>query len=159
MEDDKYYIIRDTREKPEFGYRFEEDEFCAGTIVRKLDVGDYSIENFEKQIAIERKQSVSEIANNYTEDRFWREVEKLAQMDYPFFVFEFNWNDIAGYPNNLKMSSIVKARIKIKPAFIFSKTLSLTIDYGIPVYFCGNRMGAERATYDILKRVYKKCNA
>ena len=69
---DKFLIIRDTREKPEFGFFYEEDEYCAGTVKAKLDYGDYSIEGLQSRIAIERKESVSEIANNFTEDRFWR---------------------------------------------------------------------------------------
>jgi len=157
MGDEKFTVIRDTREKDNFGFYFDEDPYCAGTLRTKLAYGDYSIVGLEDRFTIERKESVAEIAKNFVEDRFWKEVEVLSMMEFSYFIFEFSWNDIAGYPHNLNLAKKIKDKIKIRPPFIFSKILSLTIDYNIPVIFAGNKMSAEDATYAIIKKVYKKC--
>ncbi len=155
--DNKFQVIRDTREKCGFGYIFEEDAYCSGTIKRKLQYGDYSVDGLEDILSIERKESVAEIAKNYTEKRFWREVEALSKMEHAFFVFEFSWNDISRFPNNLKLPPKVKANIKVTSTFLLSKTLSITTDFGIPVYFCGDRYAAQSTAYMLLGKIYKKC--
>jgi ERCC4-type nuclease len=57
--DDKnnFTIIVDTREQKPWSFE------NYTTAIRKLDTGDYSIEGLEHLLCIERKRSVSEIAN------------------------------------------------------------------------------------------------
>ena len=74
----RFKIIKDTREKKGHGWWFEEDAYCIGTEVSKVDVGDYAIEGMEHLLCIERKESVSEFAGNCGEKRFHRELEKMA---------------------------------------------------------------------------------
>ena len=61
---DPFTIIVDTREQTPWEFGFH------NTAKRKLDTGDYSMEGYESLFTIERKRSVSEIANNLSENRF-----------------------------------------------------------------------------------------
>ena len=47
---------------------------------KKLNTGDYSIEGMESIFTIERKMSVSEIANNITENRFKDVLDRLDKV-------------------------------------------------------------------------------
>ena len=82
----KYTIIVDTREQCPIIWK--ENDNIAGTIVKKLDVGDYSILGLETVISIERKGSCSEFAKNILESRFFRELQKLNDnYKYAFLLF------------------------------------------------------------------------
>ena len=59
---DRFTVIRDTREKKDHGWWFEEDAYCAGTEVVKVNIGDYTIKDKENLLCIERKESVAELA-------------------------------------------------------------------------------------------------
>ena len=55
---DDFTIIIDTREQQPWTFEH------YTTANRKLDTGDYSVEGLENLLAIERKKSINEIANN-----------------------------------------------------------------------------------------------
>ena len=61
---DDLKIIVDTREQQPWSFDFNE------IAVAKLDTGDYSVAGLEEVLCIERKKSVSEIANNIVEKRY-----------------------------------------------------------------------------------------
>ena len=73
---DPFTIIVDTREQQPW-------EFGLHTTSRKkLDTGEYSIEGLEQLLTIERKKSVSEIANNITESRFKDVLQRMSIIPY-----------------------------------------------------------------------------
>ena len=90
--DNNFTIIVDTREqKP---WQFNE----YATAVRKLDTGDYSVEGLENILCIERKRSVSEIANNITESRFKDVLSRMSKYRFPFILLEFDLQDVLNFP-------------------------------------------------------------
>jgi hypothetical protein len=43
----RFTVIRDSREKEGHGWWYDEDAYCIGTEITKLDIGDYSIKDKE----------------------------------------------------------------------------------------------------------------
>ena len=78
MTNDSFTIIVDTREQQPWTF----DNYVTAN--QKLDTGDYSILGMENILAIERKKSVSEFANNITESRFKDVVARLSQLKHSF---------------------------------------------------------------------------
>ena len=114
-----FTIIVDTREQQPWTFEH------YTTAHRKLDAGDYSIEGLENIVAIERKKSVSEFANNVTESRFKDVVDRLSQIKYSFLLLEFNLEDILIYPIGSNVPKKMWDKIKISPAFIMKHILEL----------------------------------
>ena len=82
----KFLVVKDTREKD--GWYFKESDYCQGMIDQKLDTGDYSVQGLEDVLCIERKGSVSEIANNIVDKRFDRELDRMKEFKYKFLILE-----------------------------------------------------------------------
>lgn len=152
---EKFTIIRDTREKPNHGWWFDEDDMCAGTVSRKVDIGDYSIEGLENLICLERKESVSELANNVIQERFAKQLRSMKDFKYSFLLLEFDWNDIEGFPMNTDLPLPTKLKIEIKPSTIYGKLISAQLKYNIKVLPCGDRICAEKTAYKILRKIYQ----
>lgn len=146
-----YKILRDTREKPEHGWTWRKSKYCAGTDVLKLDTGDYTIEGFERTCTIERKGSVSEWAQNVTQARFERELERLDGILYPWILLEFNMTDVMNYPVG---SGIPKSKwrfLKFRGPFILKKMTEMELRHRVRIVLCGAN-GKEVAS-NIFKRV------
>lgn len=120
-------IIVDTREQtpwpfhlltPDKGYHLS-----GGTVRRKLDTGDYSLEGLESFVGIERK-SLSDLVGSLSHgrERFEREMERARDdIEHFFLVVEGSFKDIARweYPSRMAPSSVV------------GSMLSLHFDYGV----------------------------
>lgn len=155
MINDEFIIIIDTREQQPWNFPHH------ATANKKLDTGDYSIEGLENLLAIERKKSVSEFANNITESRFKDVVSRLSAMKYSFLLLEFDLEDILIYPVGSSVPKKMWDKIKISPSFIMKHILELQIYHNIKVIFCGDSDNAEKMADYILKKVnylerYKK---
>lgn len=149
MDSKKYSfnIIIDTREqKP---WAFAE----CNTIRKKLDTGDYSIEGLEHILCIERKNSVSEIANNISESRFKDELNRMQNYLYKFILLEFSLDDVLQYPKGSNLPPRVWSKIKIRPAYILKFLTELQIYHDIHILFCDNPESAEQMAFSIIKRV------
>jgi len=152
---DDFTIIIDTREQQPWSF----EHYAKAN--KKLDTGDYSIEGLEKIIAIERKKSVSEFANNITESRFKDVVSRLSAIKYSFLLLEFDLEDILIYPVGSNVPKKMWDKIKISPSFIIKHLLELQLYHNIKVLFCGDSDNAEKMAEFILKKVnyierYKK---
>lgn len=146
----KFKIIVDSREQ--IPWTFFEDDFCSGSIVQKLDAGDYSIVGFENDFSIERKRNVAEIAGNIVEDRWGRFLDKFNQIPHNFIICEFGVDDILKYPLG---SSIPKRRqkyIKIRPPFILSKIAEMQL-LGINIIFAGNTENARLLSLNLMRKI------
>ena len=66
--------------------------------VAKLDTGDYSVAGLEEVLCIERKKSVSEIANNIVEKRYKDWTKRMSKYKYKFLMLEFDLDDVYRYP-------------------------------------------------------------
>ncbi len=162
----KYTVIRDTREQAGKGWQFPLSERCAGTLVKKLDEGDYSILGLEKLFIIERKGSVSEFCGNLTQDRFMApfdtskpmdkqsEMVRLETIQWPFILLEFEVDDLIKYPNIPELPPRSRNTIKFKGSAALKKVIELEMYYRTRIIFCGNR-GKDVAS-SIFKRIIEE---
>jgi ERCC4-type nuclease len=148
MTNDSFTIIVDTREQQPWTF----DNYVTAN--QKLDTGDYSILGMENILAIERKKSVSEFANNITESRFKDVVARLSQLKHSFLLLEFNLEDVLIYPVGSNVPKKMWDKIKISPSFIIKHLLELQIYHNIKIIFCGDSDNAEKMATHILKKVY-----
>jgi len=145
---DDFTIIIDTREQQPGSFEH------YTTASRKLDTGDYSIEGLEDVVCIERKKSVSEVANNLTESRFVDVVDRMSRFKYAFLLLEFDLAQVLSYPIGSNLPRRLWDKIKISPAFIVKHILELQLNHNIKVLFCGSSSDAEQMAEYILKKVH-----
>lgn len=155
MLQNKFLVIRDTREKPEFGWTFPEDSHCKGTVIRKLHTGDYSIEGLEKFVCVERKQTIDEFAKNCVEKRWVKCMERMSLCDHKFLIFEFSLNDINRYPHSSRAPEFIRRKIRVSAAFIRKNIHKARDEYNIHVLACNNAKKAELVAYRILKKAHE----
>lgn len=140
-------LIVDTREQVNYNILGYLSEKGIPHISRKLDVGDYSCEidgmTLEDSIAIERKNSIDEIAGNFTADRKRFENEFLrakANGTKMFLVIEnCSWQDIKSHNYHSKMS----------PAALMGSLLSWQTKYNITVIFTIPELTGEIITHTL----------
>lgn len=147
----KFTVARDSREQKGNGWWFEESDRCAGTIVKTLQTGDYTIEGYESLLCIERKASTGEFAKNITEARFDRELERMESFRYPFVILEFSLRDIINFPKNSGIPQHKWSEIKIKPQFMLKRLVEYQVKYKSKIIFA-DYYGAQMAE-SIFKRI------
>lgn len=150
MKDPDFTIVVDTREQQPWSF----DHFAKAH--KKLDTGDYSIDGLQHLLAIERKKSVSEFANNIVESRFKDVIIRLSQLKYSFLLLEFDLEDVLIYPIGSTVPKRMWDKIKISPAFLLKNILELQLEHNIIVYFCGDHTNGEKMAEYILKKIYYK---
>jgi ERCC4-type nuclease len=122
-------IVIDTREQEPYSF----DPRLAGAVRRALPAGDYSVEGLEERVAVERKtldDFVSTVIHG--RQRFREELRKLAGYRAACIVVE------AGVADML----LQRYRGEAHPNAVLGSALSLILDFGVPVFFCGNRQAA-----------------
>lgn len=144
-----YTIIVDTREQQPWEFAHHT------TALKKLDTGDYSIEGMESILCIERKKSVSEIANNITEKRFKDVIDRMTQYKYSFMLFEFDLQDILIYPVGSNVPKRMWDKIKISPNFILKNLIEFQLLNNIKIIFCGSPSNAEKMSLSIMNKIYE----
>lgn len=144
-----FKVIIDTREQQPWIFERTTAEN------KKLDTGDYSVEGYENILCIERKKSVSEIANNITESRFKDVIERMNNYKYAFLILEFNLNDIYRYPIGSNVPKHMWNKIKITSGFIIKNLLELQLKNNIKVLFCDNANNASKIALSLMKKVYE----
>jgi len=152
-----YAVLRDTREKEDQGWRWKKSKYCAGTIVRKLDTGDYTLEGMENYLAIERKGSISEWAKNVTEARFERELERLDSIQHPWILLEFNMTDVLNYPVGSGIPRSKWRWLKFRGPFILKRMTEMMCKHRVRIVLCGAN-GKEVAA-NIFKRTIEHVEA
>ena len=149
---DDLKIIVDTREQHPWSFDFNE------IAVAKLDTGDYSVAGLEEVLCIERKKSVSEIANNIVEKRYKDWTKRMSKYKYKFLMLEFDLDDVYRYPRIPDVPKKLWEKIKVSPKFIIKCLIELQVYYNIQVVFCGDHENAERLALSIMKKVYQNEN-
>lgn len=138
-----YTVIRDTREKEGFGWNFSKQPEtkkpprCNGTIIQKLDTGDYSIVGAESFICVERKDDFSEIWSNYSNrNTFEAECERMQKFRYKYILIESILTK-----DTLELSPCQFTR-SVPGKAVISWLISLSLQYNIhivPVGPCGQQ--------------------
>ncbi len=135
----KYKVLRDTREKVNNGYIFDNSAACEGTDTVTLHTGDYSLDGFyeNKYFVVERKGSISELATNLTDPRFFRELERLKEFKFAWIFCDFYIDDVMLFPAT---SGIPKSKlqfIKVTPQFLMMKINEIQVKYNVRFMFVG----------------------
>ena len=152
----KIFIVKDSREQK--GWDFKEDpDFCKGTIIEKIDFGDYSIAGLEQNILVlERKSSPGEIHNNALASHFQKYLDNIINFKYKYMVMEFGVDELLSYPWGNGLPKNICRKIRINGKFLLSYLTKISIEYNINLIFAGSPKNAEKIAYQILKQVYKK---
>lgn len=122
-------IIIDTREQEPYSF----EPWLAAAVRRALPAGDYSVEGLEGRVAVERKtldDFVSTVI--HARPRFRDELRKLAEYRAACVVIEAGVSDIL----------LKRYRGEAHPNAVVGNALSIILDFGVPVFFCGNRQAA-----------------
>ena len=126
----KPIIVIDTREQR--GYTFASDRI-GGVVHTALPAGDYSLQGYETQIAIERK-SLDDYVQTvvHAQERFARELSLLRAYPRAWIVVEATLDDV------LQGRYASRAH----PQSVLGLTAALMTRYGIPVLFASDRPSA-----------------
>ncbi len=153
-----YTVIRDTREKQNHGWIWNpRKDLCTGTVMRKLDTGDYTLDGFEDVLAIERKGSVAEWAQNVTQKRFKKELQRLDKIKYPWILLEFSIDDVLRYPAGSGMPKNKMLYIRLRGPAIMRMTVEMMFQHRARILFCGDN-GRDIAS-SIFKRMIESVDS
>ena len=142
---EKLTIIVDTQEKRP--YRFERITPRPQIKVISLATGDYTIEGFEDNIAVERKSLIDAFGSfGKGRERFEKELERMVLLDFAAVVIEGDWLQILRNP---------PSRTNFKPKAFYASVIAWQQRYGVHFWVCPNRAFAEKTTYRILERFCK----
>jgi hypothetical protein len=134
----KYSVCRDSREKRGFGWWFEENLQCDGTIIKTMRTGDYSIDGMEDTLVIDRKGCLSEFAANLTDKRFEREMERMSHIDQSIVMLEFEYEDFENWPKSAGLTNNQIAQVKTSAKFLRKKVHEFCERYGVRFIFAGS---------------------
>jgi ERCC4-type nuclease len=149
-----FNVVVDTREQ--LPWDLTDNENVDKVIIRKLETGDYTVEGLEEKLCIERKGSVSELAQNVTASRFKNVLKRMRSFKHAFLLLEFGIDDIIKYPYGSKIPRKVWRKLKVKGPFIMKAISHIQIDCGIHVIFCDDVENAKYIATNIMKRVSEK---
>jgi ERCC4-type nuclease len=136
-------VVVDTREQEPYAF----DPAHVTCVRRALPVGDYSLDGYESAIAIERKSLEDFVASTITaRARFRRELRGLGEYDLGCVVVEGSLEDILAR----------RYRSGAHPNAVVGAALSIIVDHGVPVFFCGDRQIACRFVEGLLCRYHRK---
>lgn len=122
-------IVIDTREQEPHSF----DPRLAAAVRRALPAGDYSVAGLENTVAVERK-SLDDFVSTviHSRPRFREELRKLAGYRAACVVVEASVADVL----------LQRYRGEAHPNAVVGSALSVILDFGVPVFFCGNRQAA-----------------
>ena len=139
----RHTIVVDTREQEPYGFDSPE----VTSVSRALPAGDYSIAPLETTVAVERK-TLDDLVSTviWSRDRFHRELKRLATYQAACVVVEASLHDVL----------TGSFRSEARPSSVLGAVMSITVDFGIPVFFCSNRQAARLFTERYLLRCHRR---
>lgn len=155
----KYLVLRDTREHEGHGWVFPGTDACAGTEVRTLHTGDYSLEGYyeNRTFVIERKGSVTEFVGNLTTKEKWddfkNELGRLEEFAHPFVLCEFPIDLLQSYPVGSGIPRHLQARVKVRPQFLLKRLEEIWLHFKTKFIFAGTPGLGRDIASGLFKRV------
>ena len=137
-------VIQDTREQTPFTFTGYACEIQTGA----LPTGDYSLAGLTDRCAVERK-SLDDLLGCLTgegRERFERELARARGLDAFAVVVEASFQDVAAGRYRSRMNSHAALQ----------SVLAFQVRYGVPFIWCGNRAGAEYATFHFLRHYLRE---
>lgn len=120
-------------------------------IVRKLDVGDYSLQtpeglSLEDQVVVERKSLVNILGDSVSDqrERWERCLARLEKVRYRALVIEADWSSLRG---SFEFT-------KVNPNAVRGSLIAWSVRHGISVWMAGNRSEGKDLTKRLLIRAY-----
>lgn len=150
----RYTVVRDTREKEGQGWEFPGTVACAGTVREALPTGDYTLKGFESVFTIDRKGAVSEFATNVFEERFERELARMATFELAVVLLEFELSDIVNYPRTSGIPKCRWKRLRVNGSSYLRRFWELQLKYPHVHFLFAGRHGKEAAS-SLFKRFFR----
>jgi ERCC4-type nuclease len=141
-------IIVDTREKKPWLFNHPD---VTGVEIRKLRTGDYTVEELENVLCIERKKVVAEFATCVTVSRFKDELERMRNYKYRYLVFEFDEDAVLRYPVGSHIPAGRWSKLRVTGPYIMKFINEIREDYELEIVFAGDSTIAELKTIEIMK--------
>lgn len=145
---DKFLIIRDTREQDGKGWNFRASANCLGVERKKLDVGDYTVGGLEDILMVERKtlgDLWGTLGRQENYKRFLREMERAKDHKLKYLVIEATLAQVdAGY----KWS-------KVPSSNIHAKLISLQVKHGVHVIFADREDKARAWVRRLFHKIFR----
>jgi len=136
-------ILIDSREKKPFTFANYEVETAA------LKTGDYSIKGLEDKLVLERK-SISDFTSSITKQRFWNEMERMADISKSYLILEFSIEDAMKFPVGSGIPKKLWRFLRVKPKFILSCLQRIEDEYGVIVIHSASRDEAAKKCLELL---------
>ena len=139
MKNQPYFkVVIDSREQKPYVFN--------NFIVSALKSGDYSIQGYEDQVAIERKTKEDAYQSfGRGRSRFERELGRLSVLKYSAIVIEDN------LPNFIKSP----VHSEMHPKAAVNSVIAWAVKYKIGVFFAGDRRHGNAITYRLLEKFWK----
>jgi len=140
---DRVVVVVDTREQEPYSFDPERVE----AVRHALPAGDYSLQGMEHLVAVERK-SLEDFVQTVirSRERFRKELLALQTCASACVVVEASFQDVISG----------QYRSGAHPNSVIGSTLSIIVDYNIPVFFCSNRQAARLFVEEYLVEFHRK---
>lgn len=144
----KSIIIQDTREKKPWDLEF----YGFEVIHKKLDTGDVAVSGLEDFLFIDRKASISELAQNlfYDYKRFKAELVRASSITNGFLICEFSQNHVDIFPYSSNIPRRKWPYLRANTELIYHKLNLIHESYGVKTIFCDSRELAEQKAVELL---------
>ncbi|MDD5458888.1 MAG: ERCC4 domain-containing protein [Phycisphaerae bacterium] len=128
----KIVILRDDREHKPWSFLSQQ----WPVKIKRLAVGDYTVEGYESKIAIEKKSGFKELFANLTSGdrpRFERYLGRLGKFPVKCIVVEDAFVD-----EQIAYTSKILQRkgSQLTPQTVYYWSAKIICEYGIPLFFC-----------------------
>ena len=156
MSNKNFNVIVDTREKLPWSLS---SSCIRETKYEKLRTGDYSVEGLEEDLCIERKMSVSEIAQNVNQKRFKKELERMMTYRWRYILLEAHMQEVVDYPHASDLPPNVLNKIKVSGSYLLKCINRMEASYGVHFIFCGNSYNAAWVAINLMKEAVRITDA
>lgn len=145
-----FEVIVDTKEKQPWDLVSSE---IIGKEYKALKTGDYTVKGLEDIICIERKGSISEIAQNLSQKRFKKELERMKPYRFKYLMIEGGLTELINYPLGSNLPQKIVSKIRVNGKYLLRCINRIQVKYGVHVVFGGNRENTEWIAINLMKEV------
>ena len=145
-----FRVCIDTQEKKPWTFS---SSIIEGIDFVHLKTGDYTIAGLENILCIGRKRSVTELAQNIHEERFFKELERMQAIPYRYILLESSLQHVIDYPMKEDLPPDVMNQIKIRGPYVLKCLNRIQVKYGVNIIYCETPYNAQWIATNIMKEV------
>ena len=138
----KPVVLVDTREKQALPLFANHPNWIAGERRKAMKTGDYTVEEMERELCLERKSLADLVACTVTyRERFLKSCARLAQFRWKAILIEATYEDIKGGFESFDIPS------DVHPNAVVGTLDAVEAKFGIPIIYASTvrRLATERA--------------